>query len=73
MRYEMRCTAYDVVGEVWISITLHQSEIGAEHGTPPVMQWTATALGVGELDPEKWVRDALRSAEEAVTRKKDHR
>jgi hypothetical protein len=73
MRYELRATAYDMLDQVHVVVSLYQSpDAGAIEGRQ-VRKWTATSRGTGTTDPEAWVRAVLLAAsEQLVDEKKDH-
>jgi hypothetical protein len=66
MRYELRLTAFDMLDQVHVSITLEASSGAGEDAPPPPRHWTATVPGTGQLGPHEWSRDALVTALEAL-------
>lgn len=66
MRYEVRLSAYDVMDQVWVTVTLHSQQEVAEGIGEPVMQLSTTLDGTGESDPFDWVRDVLVGALELL-------
>ena len=66
MRYEARMSAYDVMDQIWVTVSLHsQQDVAAGIGTALVHVSTQVA-GTGESAPLEWLRDALVSALEAL-------
>lgn len=66
MRYELRLTAYDVMDQVWVSMSLHQSPDTPGQPSAPLLHWIGQAQGTGESDPRQWAIDALLTAVEEV-------
>lgn len=65
-RMELRLTAYDVMGEVWITgVVVMTSDHPGEVSTP-ALRWTTSIRGTGESDPAEWTRDSLLGALEAL-------
>lgn len=66
MRYELRLTAYDVMDEVWVSTSLHETRDMPTRPSRAVLHWQVSVRGTGEQDPTQWTRDALVAALEAL-------
>lgn len=59
MRYEARVTAYDVMDQVWVGVTVHSQEDVLSTGSSVVLHMSEQVTGVGESDPREWLRDVL--------------
>lgn len=61
----MRVTAYDMMGEVVMTLHVDQSD-GAGAGIESVLTVATEVHGVGESDEREWARDALIALVEAL-------
>lgn len=66
MRYEVRLSAYDVMDQIWVSLTLHSQQDVAEGIGSALVHVSTSVAGTGETDPHAWIRDALVAALEAI-------
>lgn len=58
--------AYDVMGNVFVTATVRQSQPVGEDPKETVTVASTTFPGVGEDDPHEWLRDALVGLLEAL-------
>lgn len=66
MRYELRMSAYDVMDQIWVTLSLHSQQDVAEGAADALAHISTTVAGVGESDPREWMRDALVAALEVL-------
>jgi hypothetical protein len=66
MRYEARVTAFDVMDDVWVSVTVTGTGDWPADRRGPLVNCRTTVQGTGESDPRAWARDALIAALEAL-------
>lgn len=66
MRYEVRLSGYDVLDQIWVTLTLHSQQDVAEGIGSALVHVSTTVLGTGEADPREWTRDVLVAALEAL-------
>jgi len=66
MRYEARVTAYDVMDEVWVTVTVQASSGFPDQGTHQVLATRTSLAGTGETDVHEWLRDVLVGALEML-------
>lgn len=66
MRYELRLTAFDMLDQVHVVLTLVDSGSDYPVTYTTVLSRATTVRGEGESDPSRWARDALIAALETL-------
>lgn len=66
MRFEMTVRAFDVMGEVFVGVSLRGTENQIDAPTVEVLRLQTFVVGTGEPDPREWARDALVAALEEL-------
>lgn len=66
MRYETRVTAYDMLDQVCVSVTVFQLREDDPSANGLVVSCSTTVQGTGESSPREWARDALVAALEIL-------
>jgi len=66
MRFELTVNAYDVMGEIWLSLVLRGDPASTEPGEPQRLCRTTVVRGTGENDPIAWATDVLVAMLEAL-------
>ncbi len=67
MRYEATVTAFDVLDQVWVVVSLRGSDgVSTDRSALLGLQRQTTVQGTGETDPREWLRDALIAAIETL-------
>lgn len=66
MRYEARVSAYDVLDQVWVGLSLSSQEDQVSTHPEIVLHISTQIEGTGESDPREWARDALIGLLEAL-------
>jgi len=58
--------AYDVMGDVFVSVSARQTTADRTETTESLLHRSTTFAGTGESDPVEWTRDVLIAALEAL-------
>lgn len=66
MRYELRLTAFDMLDNIHIVLTLEDSGFDYPISRTVALQTVTTVRGTGESDPSAWAKDALVAALETL-------
>jgi len=66
MRYELRLTAYDVMDQVQVTLSLFDTSRADLPGAGPVLHTVSLVRGMGEDSPSRWTIDALVAALETL-------
>ena len=66
MRYEARVTAYDMLDQVCVVLSVQATDGLGHLGPHQVLSTTLTVRGQGETDVREWLRDALVAAIETL-------
>jgi len=59
MWYHATINAYDCLGQVVVSATIREAPESASDVPRALLSWVVAIEGVGEPDPQQWLRDAL--------------
>lgn len=59
MRYELRLTAFDVMDEVWITVTVDGTGDDPQRTIERVLVRSVRAQGTGKGEAIAWTREAL--------------
>jgi len=59
MRYELRLTAFDVMDQVWVTVTVQSGADAAERPIELVLARSTQAQGKGTTEATAWTREAL--------------
>ncbi len=59
MRYEAHLTAYDMLDQVQVTLSIRGTEGSLGAPQEPVLFRSTLVRGTGEVDPTEWGKDAL--------------